>query len=125
MNEGSYKLIEWGLEEESCFQIKSQSLGTVVQFREKEFLVLGQKEITRFESTLVKESYPYILTALVPVPKYDILIGVTAVSAEFIILFNSDLKKNIMTGIKINDQSVFNIIFSQKSMIHLNSKSKS
>ena len=115
MAQDSYKLLEWGLEKESCLQIKSQSLGTVVQFREKEFLVLGQKEITRFESTIVKESYPYVLTALVPVPKYDILIGVTAVSAEFIILFMSDLKKNIMTGVKINDQSVFNIIFSASS----------
>lgn len=115
MAQDSYKLLEWGLEKESCLQIKSQSLGTVVQFREKEFLVLGQKEITRFESTIVKESYPYVLTALVPVPKYDILIGVTAVSAEFIILFMSDLKKNIMTGVKINDQSVFNIIFSATS----------
>lgn len=115
MAEDSYKLLEWGLEEESCLQIKSQSLGTVVQFREKEFLVLGQKEITRFESTIVKESYPYVLTALVPVPKYDILIGVTAVSAEFIILFQSDLKNHLMTGVKVNDQSVFNIIFSSKS----------
>lgn len=115
MNGASPKVLEWGLEEESCLSLKSLSLGVVVQFREKEFLVLGEKGVTRFESTLVKETYPYILTALVNVPKYGILIGVTAVSSEFIILFDSDLKRHLMTGIKTGDSSIFNIIFSEKS----------
>ena len=113
--EENSKIIEFGITEESHITTKSKTLGTVVPFRSREYLAIGQKGLIRFETNLVKESYPYELTALYYDEERQIYIGVTAHTPEFIILFESNLNLHIMTGIKLEDYCVFNIIFSKKS----------
>lgn len=115
MGDEETKRIEFGIFEESHLSFKSKNLGTIVPFRYKEYLVIGPKNLTRFENTLVKETYPYALTALYRHKEYGILIGVTAHDPQFIILFESDLNRHMYTNVKTDDSGIFNIIFSKKS----------
>ncbi|OHT15240.1 hypothetical protein TRFO_14267 [Tritrichomonas foetus] len=115
MDEEDSKIYEFGIVEESRLSFKSKTLGTIVPFQRRDYLVIGQKNLIRFDSTEVKDTYPYVLTALLYIPKYELYVGVTAHSAEFIIIFESSLKRHIMTGVKTEDPAIFNILYSEES----------
>ncbi|OHT02297.1 hypothetical protein TRFO_30621 [Tritrichomonas foetus] len=113
--------IQWGLETEAIHPIKATSIGTVVQIGSREFMAVTQQKLVRFETSIVSAYLPYQLTALVSIPEHRILVGVTAVSAEFIVIMLSDVKNPIFPGVKANDASVFNILYCPKSKVLITS----
>ena len=115
MDDDESRSYTFGIQEQSRLTFKSKSLGTIVPFRKVEYLVIGRKGLIRFSTNEIKETFSYELTAITYIEKYGIYVGVTAHSPEFIIIFELNLYTHIRTGVKTNDSSIFNIIYSEES----------
>lgn len=108
------RTIRWGAEEENRLTIKSPSIGTIIKLNDREFMGLCTKQMVRFEPSCTKEYYPYQLTAAVTIPEKQIIVGITALAAEFVIIEQRELRRLLSTGVKTEDASIFNIIYSPR-----------
>ena len=107
--------LKLGVEVESIHRLKSASAGSVAQIGPREFVAITQQKLVRFETSVVSGYLPFQLTAIVSIQEFNIIVGITAVSAEFVIILLEDTKNPIFTGVKTDDASIFNVFYCSKS----------
>ena len=105
---------KYGIEQQYEMEIPNYSMGTIIQLKKNTFLALGNTRVFIFRKGRIIKSFPIALSTIVMIPEYNLFVGVTLTQPQFVLIPMASKLVPTYTGLKINDISIFNIVFFPK-----------
>lgn len=109
--------LHWGTSQQYQVFSKTSTIYSCFPINRNEIIAITSNSIVRLEKTTIKEKAKLTLSTAVFIKEFNIVVGISSTTSEFVFIRPYDLSHSIFTNVRTKQVPCFHILFSPTSSL--------